>query len=173
MLLVMLLAALLTLTAQAAPRLNKKKAKLSIGQSVQLKVKGISKKVKWSSGNKTVAKVKKGLVTAKKAGTAVITAKVGKKKLTCRVTVKAPALAVSAKKVVLSPGRKKTITVTLGDYGHFYVVNDNSLVCREKTGDWKGLSFPLKITALAKGTAKITLTTDLDKTKIVIPVTVQ
>lgn len=45
-------------------------------------------KVSWSSSNKKVAKVSsKGLVTAKKAGTATITAKVGKQSLKCTVHV--------------------------------------------------------------------------------------
>lgn len=47
------------------------------------------KKVKWSSTNKKVATVSsKGVVKAKKAGTAYIKAKVGKKVLKCKVKVK-------------------------------------------------------------------------------------
>ena len=71
------------------PRLNKKKVTLYVGKSVRLKVKGTKKKAKWKSSNKKVAAVSsKGKVSAKKKGTARITAKVGKKKLVCRVTVK-------------------------------------------------------------------------------------
>lgn len=79
-----------TTTAQAAGmKLNTKKKSLSIGQTYQLKVTNTSKKVKWSSSNKSVAKVNaKGVVTAKKAGTAIITAKIGNKKLKCTITVK-------------------------------------------------------------------------------------
>ena len=47
-----------------------------------------TKKVKWSSNKKTIATVtRKGKVTAKKQGTAVITAKIGKKKYKCKVKV--------------------------------------------------------------------------------------
>ncbi len=46
-------------------------------------------KVTWKSSNKSVAAVKNGKVTAKKKGTAKITATVRGKKLTCKVTVKA------------------------------------------------------------------------------------
>ncbi len=57
--------------------------------SVQLKLLHNSKKVKWSSSNKKVAKVsKKGKVTPVANGKCKITAKAGKKKYSCRVTVK-------------------------------------------------------------------------------------
>lgn len=76
--------------AQAAPKLNKKSATITVGQTVKLKVKGTKKKVKWSSTNKAVCTVNKsGLVKGKKAGSAVIKAKVKKKTLKCKVTVKA------------------------------------------------------------------------------------
>ena len=84
------LSLMMTMPSHAAVRLNKKKATVLAGASIQLKVKGTKKKVSWKSSNKAVASVtKKGLVKGKAAGTAKITAKVGKKKLTCKVTVKA------------------------------------------------------------------------------------
>lgn len=53
-------------------------------------MKGTKKKVKWSSSKKKIATVtKKGVVKAKKKGTAKIVAKIGKKKYTCKVVVKA------------------------------------------------------------------------------------
>ena len=83
-------------TEAAAPNavtISAKKKTLYVGKSFTLKIKGTSKTVKWSSNNKSVATVSaKGKVTAKKVGTATITAKVGGKKLNCKVTVKnAPA----------------------------------------------------------------------------------
>lgn len=79
-------------TEAAAPNavsISAKKKTLYVGKSFTLKIKGTSKAVKWSSSNKFVATVSaKGKVSAKKTGTAVITAKVGGKKLTCKVTVK-------------------------------------------------------------------------------------
>lgn len=73
-----------------------KKAALNIqvldmakGQKQQLKVTGVSGKVKWKSSKKSVAVVSgKGKVTAKKAGTAKITATVKGRKLSCKVTVR-------------------------------------------------------------------------------------
>ena len=46
--------------------------------------------VQWSSGNEPVATVTNGVVTALKAGEAIITAEAGGVKATCKVTVEAP-----------------------------------------------------------------------------------
>ena len=78
--------------AAAKPKLSKTKLSLAVGKTAKLKVKNYKGTVKWSSNKKKTATVsKKGGVTAKKKGTAVITAKAGKKKLKCKVTVKAAA----------------------------------------------------------------------------------
>lgn len=90
--------------AKKKAALNKKKAVLTVGQSLQLKVKNNKKKVKWSSSKKKVASVsKKGKVKALKAGTSVIKAKIGKKTLKCNITVK--------KK---SGGGSKQVVTTIG-----------------------------------------------------------
>lgn len=98
-------------TVQAAAKMNKTKATLVKGQSLQLKVNGNSKKVKWSSSKKNVATVtSKGKVTAKNAGIAVITAKVGSKKYTCKITVEAPK--ISKTSISLTVGGKYTLKIT-------------------------------------------------------------
>ena len=71
--------------------------------------------VKYATNNKNVATVdSKGVVTAKKAGTAVITATAGKCKVTCKVTVKNPGIAVkAAASTIYTKGQTATkITVT-------------------------------------------------------------
>lgn len=81
--------AVITAEAAAKPSISKKRASLGVRQTLQLKIKNNKKKIKWSSSNKKVAAVSsKGLVTAKKAGRAKITAKIGKKKYYCNITVK-------------------------------------------------------------------------------------
>lgn len=86
---IMLLIVCMAVPVSAAGKINKKKATLKVGQTLQLKVTGTKRKVKWTSSKKSVATVSsKGRVKAKKKGTATITAKVGKKKYTCKVTVK-------------------------------------------------------------------------------------
>lgn len=78
--------------AAAKTGLSFKKTTVNKGETVQLSLSiakaDAKKKIKWSSSKKKVASVNKaGLVTAKKAGKAKITAKVGKKKYKCTVTV--------------------------------------------------------------------------------------
>ena len=92
--------------AAATVKLNKTKVTLTNGTTCQLKVKGTSKKVKWSSSNKSVASVSsKGLVKAKKAGTTKIKAAVkGGKTYTCKVTVK--------NNIFISPSKPNTVRVT-------------------------------------------------------------
>ena len=85
----MLLIVCMAVPVSAAGKINKKKATLKVGQTLQLKVTGTKGKVKWTSSKKSVATVSsKGRVKAKKKGSATITAKIGKKKYTCKVTVK-------------------------------------------------------------------------------------
>ena len=60
-----------TQAAKKKPALSKKKAVITVGKILTLKVKNISKKTKvtWKSKNKKIATVsKKGKVKAKKAG---------------------------------------------------------------------------------------------------------
>ena len=72
----------------SAVRLNTTKKTLKVGKTYTLKISGTKKKVKWSSSKKSVATVSsKGKITAKKKGTATITAKVGNKKYNCKITV--------------------------------------------------------------------------------------
>lgn len=95
LILAMLLIMVNPATADAATKvkLNKKKITLTItdnkkNPTATLKMKGTTKKAKWSTSDKTIATVKKGKVTAKAAGKVTITAKVNGKKCTCKVTVK-------------------------------------------------------------------------------------
>ncbi|MGN0345108.1 MAG: Ig domain-containing protein, partial [Lachnospiraceae bacterium] len=64
---------------QAAIKLNRSSLSLLEGQSATLKLTGTKKTVTWKTNKKTVATVsKKGKVSAKAPGNAVISATVGK-----------------------------------------------------------------------------------------------
>ena len=75
---------------KATPKISAKSVTITKGFAYKLSVKDAGGKVTWSSNKKSVASVdSKGKVTAKKKGTAVITAKTaGGAKLTCKVKVK-------------------------------------------------------------------------------------
>lgn len=77
------------LQASAAGKvaLNKNKLVLEMGTTQTLKVKNTKKSVKWSTSNKKVVKVKKGVLTPVSVGMATVTAKVSGKSYTCKVTV--------------------------------------------------------------------------------------
>lgn len=69
------------------PKLNKTKLSLTEGQTGTLKTNGGAGKVVWKSSDREVASVNNGKVTAKKAGTATVTAIQNKRKMTCMVQV--------------------------------------------------------------------------------------
>lgn len=74
---------------RAAIRISAKSKTLFVGESFTLKIAGTTSAIKWSTSNKKVASVnKRGKVTAKSQGTAIIKAKASKKTLKCRITVK-------------------------------------------------------------------------------------
>lgn len=96
--------------AKKKVKLNSSKKTLLKGKKFQLKLKNNRKKIKWSSSKKSVATVnKKGKVTAKKTGKAIITAKVGKKKYKCKITVENPKISSTA------------MTVYQGEYISLYM----------------------------------------------------
>lgn len=82
--------------AASNPTINKKKVTLKWGKTANLKVKSAPKKVKWSSSNPNVCKIKKtkgskkqtAVIQAVNKGSATITAKTGSKSLKVKVTVK-------------------------------------------------------------------------------------
>ena len=81
-------------SASGKVKLNKTKVTLTVGKTVKLKLKNApkGKKITWKSSKKSVAAVSsKGIVKAKKKGTAKIIAKAAGKRYTCKVTVKAKA----------------------------------------------------------------------------------
>lgn len=72
----------------AQVKLSTNTVTLNVGQSKTIKMKGTSKKVKWSTNKPKVATVSsKGKIKAVGQGTATVTAKVGKKSYKCKVLV--------------------------------------------------------------------------------------
>lgn len=86
-------------SAAGRVKLSQENLTLNPGAERTLTVNGDSGNVKWSTSNKKVVSIKKNgkkaTITAKKKGTATITARIGKNKLQCKVRV-------SGKKVLIA-----------------------------------------------------------------------
>lgn len=143
---VFLLTGMLPMQGEAAAvKLNKTKTTLYVGSSVTLQVKGTSEKAKWESSKKSVATVNnRGKVTAKKAGTATITAKIKSKSFRCKVTVKNPYL--NKKNITLSEGKTFQLKIT-GTSAKSWNSSKKAVAVVSQKG---------KVTAKKAGTATIT-----------------
>lgn len=138
------------------------KATLGVKEKLTLKAtvtpsNATSKKVTWKSDKKSVATVSsKGVVTAKKTGTAKITATAGGKKATCKITVKkAPSkLTLNAKKKTVKKGKTYQLKVKLpkntASNKITYTTSNKKVATVSSAGKVKGIK---------KGTATITAKT--------------
>ncbi len=158
----------LTLCTKATEGLKK-----SASLSAELDVDDAPKEITWKSSDPKVAEVLNGKVTAKKAGTAVITATaVGGAKAICKVTVKGIPNKVTLKKTNVSLKVKKTYQIKPGIpkgtvCSKFNYTSDKPKIASvTKTG---GI-----VTAKKKGTAKITVkAANNSKAKAVLTVKVK
>lgn len=90
--------------------LNKSSASIYRGNTYTLKTSNANGKVTWRTSNSSVASVNsKGVVTAKKAGTAYIYAKNGKTTKKCKITVKNKPFTISKSSVTVYKGNTYTI----------------------------------------------------------------
>lgn len=105
--------------AAGAVKLNKTKLVLEMGTTYELNVKNTTSKVKWSTSNKKVVKVKNGKLTPVKVGSAKVTAKVNGKKYVCKVTV--------ADYSGMSIEQKEVVSYALQYVGNRYVYGGSSL----------------------------------------------
>ncbi len=169
----------------AAPKkvtLNKTNLSLKVKRTFQLVAKvnsGSHARYIWSSSNKSVATVSaKGLVTAKKAGTATITVKTHNgKKATCKVKVTKNAsstLRISPASMTLREGESRdvTVTYTVSDTV-YYEIGDNSIVTCAQTSDWYGDDTTLTIYAHSAGSTTITFTNTANNDTATLYITVE
>lgn len=128
----------------------------SASLTAEVDVDDAPKAITWKSSNPTVAEVSNGKVTAKKAGTATITATaVGGAKATCIVTVKGIPGSIKLNKKSVNLKKKKTfqikVSVPKGTVCSQFTYKSNKpkIASVSKTGE---------ITAKKKGKAVITVT---------------
>ena len=140
--------------------LNKSSVNVNVGSTAQLSVSYSpsnttdNKSVIWTSSNTSIATISRGKVSAKKPGTAIITAKVGSKTATCKVTVKAPLKSISL--------NKSSASVTVGKTLNLSVTYNPSNTTDSKSVTWTSSNTSIatvsggKVTAKKTGTATIT-----------------
>ncbi len=157
--------------------LSSKTLSLSKGKYRQLNAslsKGATDTVTWSSSNKKVATVdKNGVITARKKGTATITAKTsGGKKAVCKVTVTVPADDIYlTTSVNIKKGSTKTLTPTVfpenSNEKITWSSSNKKVVTVDKNGKIKGIktgtaTITAKTASGKKATCKVTV---VNKTK--------
>lgn len=152
--------------------LNKENATLNVGESVSLSATVLpkdasNKGIIWSSSDESVATVKDGKVTAKKAGTTTITAtsKDGNKKAVCTITVKEKEIiavtdiSLDKTEINLEVGDTSKLTATIlpkdATYSDVSWSTSDASVATVENG---------KITAKGAGTTTITATSNNGKT---------
>ena len=138
------------------------------GATKQLRVSGSHGTVKWSSSDKKVATVSsKGLVKAKKVGTAVITAKYDSGEKKFNVTVKSPLSVKPSGTVTVSNGGSTTVKITYhlssGKVG-FKIADDS--IASGKLSSRDGDVFKLTLTGKKAGTTKVTVTNSKTSDKV-------
>ena len=100
----------LSISVQAAPKLNKKKVTLMKGTTITVKVKKAKQPVIWSSSNNNVAVVNNGNITGINKGSATVYAKIGTKSLKCKVKVEDPS--INKSEATIEMGKKVKLKVT-------------------------------------------------------------
>ena len=157
MLLCCLLLSVIAMPVSAsAAKLNKKSISLNVGKTYTLKASGTKGKITWTSSKKSVATVSsKGVVKAKKKGTAVIAAKYGKKKLTCKVTVKQPVKSIKLNKTsaILKKGKSLTLKATISPSS----ANNKAVTWSSSNKKVATVSSKGVVKAVGNGTATITV----------------
>lgn len=135
-----------TVQAASTVKINIKSKTLNVNEAYTLKITGTKKKVTWSSSDKSVATINSnGKVTAKKKGTATITAKVGNKKYICKIKVENPKISATSKKI--DKGSTYTLKITGSTQKITWSSSDKNIATVNSNG---------KVTAKKKGTVTIT-----------------
>lgn len=162
--------------------LNVKEVSLMVGAKETLKVvvapeNATNKRVAWSSNKTDVASVDgQGVVTAHKAGEALVTVKSedGGKTATCKVTVKAEKVAVTGVKLdktehTLAVGGTVTLVATVTPEG----ATNKKVSWKSDKTDIATVDENGKVTAVKAGVAKITVTTEDGKKTASCAITVK
>ncbi len=147
--------------AKAAVKLSSSAVNLCVGDTKKLSLNGTTKKVTWKSTDPSVVRVTaKGKLTAKKAGSATITATANKKTYKCDVKVN-KTFRVDATSITIK--KNKTINAYLSVNGAVNATIANKKICSVNFGAWEGDNLSLTIVPKKVGTTTITFTNSVNK----------
>ena len=143
----------------ASPKLNKKVASLPIGYSLTLKVSNADD-VKWSSNDKSIAKVKSAKGNTAKivgvsSGSTYIYADVNGKQLKCKVTVKKSFITADKDEVTVAKGDKVTLTFNVSGSKKIVYSNGGPEKCTITSAKWSGNKLKLTVKGKDNGSALI------------------
>lgn len=166
-----------TTASKQSIALKRSSVTLTAGDKLELETYGTKATITWSTSDKKVATVsKKGVVTAKAAGTATITAQADGKKATCTITVVAAAL--EKKKASIAVGESVSIMLNgseiasvsssdskvvvatkknRSDYNHDDYYYYDSIRSTELSTTGSDAYGEVTLTGLAKGSATVTV----------------
>lgn len=141
--------------AQAAVKLNQTSLSMCVGDSVQLKLTGTSKKAKWKSSAPKVVKVSsKGNIKALKKGNATITATCNKKNYKCKVVVNRT---FKLDKASVSIKKNTDLTAYLSVSGGTVDASiADKKICSVEFGKWDGDYLSLTIVPKKVGSTTVT-----------------
>ena len=139
-----------TLTYKIAPKLSISSKTMYVGETYTLKASGGSKYT-YKSGKTSVASINsKGVITAKKAGTATITVTANGVSKTCKITVKTPTVKLNKSSITVQKKKMITLKATTKPGGKVKWKSSNKKVA---TVSSKGV-----VKGMKKGSATITCT---------------
>lgn len=138
-LLAMIMALAMAVPASAATvKINKTKATICTGQTLQLKMVGTKAKPKWSSNSRNAIVNNAGKVTAKARGTATITAKIGKKSYRCMIIIESPK--ISGTSVSLYKGKTAQLKMLNTKQKYRWSSSNTKVATVSPTGKIRGKS---------------------------------
>ncbi len=160
--------------------LNKKSITIYVGDTYKLTAtvsptKASNKKLTWSTSDKKIVTVSSGKITAKKAGTATVTAKAkdgSGKKAACKVTVKkrpVTAVKLNKTKATIYTGNTLTLKATISPSN----ATNKKVTWKSSNSKVAAVNSKGKITAKKSGTATISVVTADGSKKATCKITVK
>lgn len=144
-----------TPTINNALTISQTKATIYVGNDYLLKATS-DLAVSWKSSNTSVATVANGLVVAKAAGTATITASTSSKSVSCTITVKSPTTSVNISHGTATVTAGKTFLAYSSTSGVTWKSSDTS-VCTVNNGYIYGVSAGKAIVTVSKSGGAATM----------------